>query len=93
MVLREWDEENLMALEKAVRNMLSTSRGKRPEEILNNQEALADYISDAYFVIRAIEPTNRQRFLSICEILSAKYNKRDISACFKKQLGAQMIDA
>ena len=63
------EDSNLPVIERAVRNLLSSSRGKRPEDILNNSDALAEYIADAYLVVKALEPYNNQRFLQICEIL------------------------
>ncbi|HIJ98522.1 TPA: hypothetical protein H1005_01090 [archaeon] len=93
MVLREVDEANSAALEKAVRNLLSSSRGKKPEEIFNNLDALADYVADAYFVVRSLEPNDQLRFLEICEILATKFSKRDIATVVKTQVSAQLIEA
>ncbi len=93
MVLREVADANSAALEKAVRNLLSSSRGKKPEEILNNPDALADYVADAYFVLRSLEPNDQLRFLEICEILAAKFSKRDVANVVKAQVSAQMIEA
>ena len=93
MVPREVDEENLVAVEKAVRNLLSSSRGKRPEDILNNPDALADYFADAYLVVRSIEPDDNARFLQICHILSTKTGRSAVAAHVKSQFGARMIEA
>ena len=93
MAKRDVEEQNLLALEKAVRNMLSASRGKKPEEIFNNPDALADYIADAYRVLRSLEPNDKERFLAICEQLVSKYSKRDIAIFVKLQIGATAVEA
>ena len=75
------------ALEKAVRSLLSSSRGKKSEDIFANPDLLADYIADAYLVVRALESDNNFRFLQICQILSTKTGRSSVSAYIKTQLG------
>ena len=94
MVLRDVEEANYVALERAVRNMLSSSRGKKPEDVLSNPDALADYIADAYIVVRALSPDDNLRFLEICEILSMKTGKSSAAAYIRTQFGGiRMIEA
>ena len=93
MALGDMDEANTVVLEKAVRNMLSNSRGKKPEEILNNPDALADYISDAYLVVRALAPNDNVSLQVIFSVLSIKNSKRDIATYIKTQIGPRMIEA
>ncbi len=93
MVLREMEDTSSFVLERAVRNMLSSSRGKRPEDILNNSDALAEYIADAYFVVRALESNNNQRFLQICQILSTRFSKREVANYVKLQTSTKMVEA
>lgn len=87
------DDTNSVALERAVRNLLSSSRGKRPEDILSNHDALADYVADAFLLVKALEPNNNMRFLQICQILSTKTSKFEISSNVKKQTSVRMIAA
>ena len=93
MALGDMDEANTVVLEKAVRNMLSNSRAKKPEEILNNPDALADYISDAYLVVRALAPNDNVSLQVIFSVLSIKNSKRDIATYIKTQIGPRMIEA
>mgnify|MGYP001600032435 CR=1 FL=1 len=57
MVMRDVDEANTVVLEKAVRNLLSSSRGKKPEEILNNPDALsgAEMLACNYRIVLKVE--------------------------------------
>ena len=90
-------EPDNVALEKAVRALLSSSRGKKAEDILNNPDALADYIADAWGVVSALSPDDHYRLLQICEILSAKHGRSSASGYIKTQIsgsdGPRMIEA
>ncbi len=98
MVIREMVELENPALEKTVRALLSSSRGKKAEDILNNPDALADYIADAWSVVSALSPDDSFRLLQLCEILSTKHGRSSTSSYIKTQItgggsGPRMIEA
>ena len=87
------DDSNSIAVERAVRNLLSSSRGKRPEDVLSNSDALSDYVADAFLLVKSLEPNDNARFLQICQILAVKTSKFEISTTVKRHTSPRMIEA
>ncbi len=87
------DDQNSAAVERAVRNLLSSSRGKRPEDILSNSDALADYVADAFLLVKSLEQNNNARFLQICQMLAVKSSKYEVSSIVKRHTSARMVEA